>query len=104
MNWEDELERYNDKNDGCGIESIVVAGKTLHYVNTGDTYTTTLCYDESEDEIFEGAWGDWLEETEGKHCADNNVIMCGYCGEFTPNNEDNWHDVTCEHCDNLVGG
>lgn len=42
----------------------------LLYVNKGDTYDTTLCYDTEKDEYFIGSWGDWYENWLYKHKND----------------------------------
>lgn len=34
----------------------------LLYVNKGDTYKTTLCYDTDKGNFFIGSWGDWVEK------------------------------------------
>jgi hypothetical protein len=34
----------------------------LLYVNMGDTYDTTLCYDTETEIMFIGSWGDWAEK------------------------------------------
>jgi len=34
----------------------------LLYVNMGDTYKTTLCYDTDKGTFFIGSWGDWAEK------------------------------------------
>jgi len=39
----------------------------LLYVNTGDTYDKTLCYDVIDDSFFLGSWGDWWEQHEQNH-------------------------------------
>ena len=84
-----------------GIESVSLAGRELSYVNLGDTYDETVI--EELGKLSVGSWGGWLEEAEGEYCADEEVIRCGHCGEFTPVTED-WRDTVCENCGNLVGG
>lgn len=91
---------------GCGIltfgiESVSLAGRELSYVNLGDTYDETVISELGK--LSVGSWGGWLEEAEGEYCADEEVIRCGHCGEFTPVTED-WRDTICENCGNLVGG
>ena len=34
----------------------------LSYINTGDTYITTLCYDHKSGRIFISSWGDVVEK------------------------------------------
>lgn len=86
-----------------GTEYAGLNDRELAYLNTGDTYSLTLGQ-EGEGEVFTASWGDWYEDAERQHCEDTNTIRCGYCSEFTPNNRDNWSDVVCESCGNLVGG
>ena len=90
---------------GESVECAECADRHLYYINKGDTYDETLCYDEEEDELFEGSWGGWYEEVEQQHCRENDVIRCGWCSEFTPLSETGeWRDTVCEYCGNLVGG
>lgn len=48
---------YLDSNDGVYNEDTGV-----HYVNMGDTYIPTLCYDALTDRIFVSCWGDIVEK------------------------------------------
>jgi hypothetical protein len=84
-----------------GIESIECWGRSIRYVNRGDTYAETIL--EENGELFTGSWGGWLEEVETDYCEDNEMIRCGHCGEFSPVASD-WRNTVCEHCGNLVGG
>jgi hypothetical protein len=45
--------------DGHGVESLYPEYPLFFYVNKGDTYSATLCYD--GDKFFIGSWGDWVE-------------------------------------------
>lgn len=88
---------------GFGIEHVTACGKELAYVNTGDTYSATVC---SEDggPLFVDSWGDWFEQTEAEYCEENAVVRCGYCGEFAELDADvPWYETLCG-CGNLVGG
>jgi hypothetical protein len=57
------------KLEGFSIEAIRVDNWINHYyqdigllyVNLGDTYKTTLCYDTVKEVFFIGSWGDWAE-------------------------------------------
>lgn len=40
------------------------------YVNMGDTYATTVLYDEERDRMLLMTWGDWLEDYEHRHGLD----------------------------------
>lgn len=78
-------------------------GEELEYLNNGDTYEPTICRIDGG-ELFISSWGGVLETAEEEYCEDKGVIRCGYCGEFTENNEDNWHDVKCDCCGHYVDG
>jgi hypothetical protein len=84
-----------------GLEFVSVAGRELRYVNLGDTYDQTVI--EELGKLSVGSWGGWLEEAEGEYCADEGVIRCGHCGEFTPVAAE-WRDTVCQNCGHLVGG
>jgi hypothetical protein len=84
-----------------GIESVSVAGRTIRYVNLGDTYDQTVIAEGIK--LSVGSWGGWYEEAEQDHCEAEGVIRCGYCGQFTPVDDD-WLGMVCQHCGNLVGG
>ena len=88
--------------DHYGPESVTVAGQTIHYINRGDTYEPTLC--RIDGRFVATSWGEAYEQAEADHCQENDEIRCGYCSEFAPMDADDWHDVTCDHCGNLVGG
>lgn len=88
---------------GFGIEYVSCCGKELKYINLGDTYIETICA-EGNNLPFVCSWGNWYEDVEQEYCQDNDVIRCGYCGEFTPMNEECWRDVVCECCGNCVAG
>lgn len=85
-----------------GTEYVSLAGRELAYLNTGDTYSVTVGAEDGK--VFVTTWGDWHEGVEQEHCEEDGVIRCGYCGEFTPMDEEDWRDVVCEHCGNNVGG
>ena len=36
----------------------------LMYVNKGDTYSATVCFDADQQEFFVGSWGSWVEAQE----------------------------------------
>lgn len=61
-----ELKLYaiNDILNGCGVESIQDNNINIHYVNLGDTYTTTILYDNNCNIFRYCSWGDFLEENE----------------------------------------
>lgn len=83
-----------------GIESVSCNDRILEYINTGETYDSTI--GQEGNELFITSWGGWLEEVENQHCQDEKVIRCGYCSEFTPLNKKQWHNVICEHCGRYV--
>lgn len=45
-------DRRDDQHDSYGIE----------YINMGDSYIPTLCYDRDKDRIFISSWGDIVEK------------------------------------------
>jgi hypothetical protein len=70
---DDAMKEANRILDGHGIEAIqgddawvdrYWRDTVLVYVNMGDTYDTTVCYDTEEGEFFVGSWGDFMEEWE----------------------------------------
>jgi len=89
-----------------GIERVECAGKACRYVNCGDTYDQTVI--RAGGEYAADSWGNWLETTENEHCENENVVRCGYCGEFTPlcdkalaespGARHSWNLTICEHC------
>jgi DNA-directed RNA polymerase subunit RPC12/RpoP len=96
------LESANSALGGFGIEYVGFRGRELAYVNMGETYSQTVCL-EGEDSFFVGSWGDWLENAEAEYCEDTDTIRCGYCGEFTPMDCEDWRDVVCESCGYRLG-
>ena len=68
------LETANTALDGHGVEAIQAEDgykvddywrdTILLYVNLGETYETTICYDTEADEFFIGSWGDFVEAWE----------------------------------------
>jgi len=65
-----------------GIESISDPhiDYTLYYINMGDTYDPTVCYDGSK--YFVSDWGTWVEETEDQFSQDFKEVRCPNCGEW----------------------
>ena len=107
------IEEANKIAGGFGVEYVAVAGREIAYVNMGDTYAETICQ-EGDGPLFVSSWGDWIEQAEQAHCEEEDVIRCGYCGEFTPlceaamaqpaGNRPAWRDTVCEHCGHNVAG
>lgn len=63
------MERANDVLDGNGVERLrSINGRAkAYYVNMGDTYGTTLIFQQQPTERFiVGSWGDWLEAQESR--------------------------------------
>lgn len=53
--------------EGHGCEAIFGVGAIwpdVEYVNTGDTYNTTLLFDYLENRLMITTWGDWIEYAE----------------------------------------
>lgn len=87
--------------DSYHVESVNFQGRTLNYVNRGDSYLETVC--EENGEFFLSSWGGWLEIAETSYCLHNAMIRCGYCGEFTPKYVGiDWREVTCQQCGHNV--
>ena len=83
-----------------GVESVSCADRSIEYVNLGDTYDTTIIDEDGDFAI--ASWGGWYEETENRHCEDAGAIRCGYCGELTAMDKEDWRDVVCQHCGRYV--
>lgn len=96
------LAHYGYGDSTYGIKHIECAGRSLSYLNSGDAYSLTIAQ-ESCGELFVTSWGDWVEKVEEEYCEENNVIRCGYCGEFTDCAED-WEKTVCDHCEHLASG
>jgi len=79
------------------------SGSELAYLNSGDTYTRTLCSID-EGEVFVSTWGDCVEQDELEYCENEDVIRCGWCSYYTPMDCEDWHDVVCESCGHHVDG
>jgi len=58
---EDVMEEADKLLGTCGVEAIGSAEGALWYCNTGDTYGTTLLYDEEGERFSVGNWGSWVE-------------------------------------------
>lgn len=87
-----------------GIEYVSMGGKTLAYLNVGETYEPTVC---SVDDgcCFIDTWGGWYEAATAAHEQKTKTIRCGYCSEFTPRTENtDWREIECAFCHHLVGG
>lgn len=89
----------------CSIENFAdlddtLDAPTMHYLNMGETYATTLVltddYTFGEDVVVT-SWGDWYEVNQRHHCNETGMVQCGYCGRYTPL-VGNWSDTTCLHC------
>lgn len=70
---DEAMDAANDALGGHGVESVSGKGSNLGkywrdtillYVNLGDTYDTTICFDPDEEDFFVGSWGEFLEEWE----------------------------------------
>ncbi len=78
-----------------GIETVDCAGRSIRYINMGETYAPTIIQEGGEFSIC--SWGSWYEGAENEHCENEGEIRCAYCGEFTPC-ADEWSETTCDHC------
>ena len=92
-----------DRMEAAGIPTSEIAyvthvDRTLAYINRGDTYDLTIGR-EANGPLIVTSWGGWIESLQVEHCRENDLIQCGYCGEYTPHDpDDDWRDVTCESC------
>src|SRR4030042_5024430 len=84
-----------------GIESVSLAGRTLQYVNLGDTYDETVI--EELGKLSVGSWGSWYEAAENDYCEAEGLIRCGHCGEFTPVAAE-WRGNVCWARGGPIGG
>lgn len=57
------LKRINDIIHTCGVEYLDAKDgrRTIAYLNNGDTYAPTLCYNLVSDSYSVRSWGDWAE-------------------------------------------
>lgn len=66
------LDEINDLIGGEGTEAVYPSigfgsvAPVLAYVNLGDPYFDTVCYDYKKDKFFVGCWGDWVVDYETK--------------------------------------
>jgi len=97
------LTAYDPDYKSFGVEHVTTCGRHLYYLNQGDTYAYTVLK-ESGCKLTAGSWGDWVEQVELEYALEHNEIRCGNCGEWTPNDQDDWHDVVCISCHRNVDG
>ncbi len=97
-----ELDNYSD------LASSYDEGPTAEYLNTGDTYSTTLVL---TDDYVNGvkllvtSWGDWYEEQERWAYEHFNAVRCGYCGHFhVMEDGQSTHNTKCCHCGHNLDG
>jgi ribosomal protein S27E len=97
-----ELDNYSD------LASSYDEGPTAEYLNTGDTYSTTLVL---TDDYVNGVkliittWGDWYEEQERWVYEHFSAVRCSYCGHFHVMGEDrSTHDTKCDRCGHHLDG
>jgi hypothetical protein len=89
MDWAKFLDLHNDDIweigeitfDHFGRESSSIEGRTIDYLNSGDTYDATLIRDDGD--VYVGTWGDWVEQVERDIAEREERYRCGWCGEFT---------------------
>lgn len=69
------LEHLNSQIDAHGVEAVWDnhgelstrwgdGGPVAEYINTGDTYSATVLWDDEENRFFLTTWGDWVERWE----------------------------------------
>lgn len=80
---------------GFGVERVHECGKTLLYVNTGESYGDTLLF--ADDEFSVGSYAGWLEDVKTEYDDENFTTACGNCGHRTPCAE-RWNETRCEQC------
>ncbi len=112
---QDELVQsaLNDILDGFGIESITAPGDSSTilavYVNTGDSYGSTIIFDRETEQYECGTWADWYEGWIAEQNEENGTVQCGHCSHLTPlmdgnDGQPDWHNTICEQCNNCVSG
>lgn len=101
------LQEINDSLEAMGfgvfgVEYSAACGEEFYYINTGDTYSTTII--DYDGERIVSSWGDLVEDIESEYCGDTVTVQCMWCGHFTPV-EDEWRNAVCENCGkNVVSG
>jgi hypothetical protein len=86
MDWAKFLDLHNDDIweigeitfDHFGRESSSIEGRTIDYLNSGDTYDATLIRDDGD--VYVGTWGDWVEQVERDIAEREERYRCGWCG------------------------
>jgi hypothetical protein len=67
----EELIKQEGEYLSFGVESATGPGdRSAMYLNTGDSYSATLLYDEDEGEWYVTTWGDWQGQVEQKYAGD----------------------------------
>lgn len=98
------LQFVSDQMNAFGVERISEpAGQHLLYVNLGDTYIPTVCWDSGIGKVVVESWGDWLERKEEVYARENGTIRCVWCSSWTPRKRERRETVCCS-CGNYVGG
>lgn len=91
-----ELDKYSDFCDGYD------EAPTAEYLNTGDTYSTTLMLTDDYTngvKLLITTWGDWYEQQEAWVYEQHSAVRCGYCSHFHVMEEDqSTHDTKCGYC------
>lgn len=63
-----QMAALNAALEGHGVESLQKDGTfgtpEMQYVNMGDTYNTTIIWDDGRQAWFVESWGDWVEKAE----------------------------------------
>lgn len=54
------LEPLNALAETCGVESLYPERPSIWYLNTGDTYALTLCYNDKSDTFSLRSWGSFV--------------------------------------------
>jgi hypothetical protein len=68
----------------------------LAYLNTGDSYGTTLAYDTQAGAFLVTSWADWMEARETEHTEETDETRCPYCGEWAEETDpDNGYCLPC---------
>jgi hypothetical protein len=75
-----------------GVEYVEFepSGEEIRYVNRGDTYDDTVCFDGNSYMVC--SWGAWLESEESRYTEQTGQTGCPNCGEWSE------RDEGCEHC------
>lgn len=74
-----------------GVDTETVCNESFRYINVGDSYGNTIIRQGGMYSV--GTWGDMVEAIQKEYELENDETLCGYCGQFYPNDEPHAHDI-----------